>query len=105
MKTKKRSNTTGFERFAKRFMILSIIIFIFGIITVKSLESSYNSQIQELEVEITTMDAEIDVLEMQKQELVSFTHLTDVATAKGYTYQNDSLATLYHNQVTGQVNE
>ena len=91
----RRRKTTGFERFARRFLIFSIVVFIFGIISIKSLESSYNSQIQQVQKEISTVSSEIDGLQMQKQELVSFTHLSKVASAKGYTYQNDSLATLY----------
>ena len=30
---------------------------------------------------------------MQKQELASFSRLSSVANAKGYTYSNDSVAT------------
>lgn len=29
---------------------------------------------------------------MQKQELVSFNRVAEVATSKGYTYQNDATA-------------
>lgn len=94
-KRRRKRRTTGFERFAKRFFILSLVIFVFGIITIKSLESSYNSQIQKMEATISTVNSEIDGLKMQKQELVSFTHLQKVAKSMGYTYQNDSLAILY----------
>ena len=34
----------------------------------------------------------IDSLQMQKQELVSFNRVAEVATSKGYTYQNDATA-------------
>ena len=43
---------------------------------------------------INTLNSEIDSLEMQKQELVSFGRISDVASAKGYTYQNDATAAL-----------
>ena len=35
---------------------------------------------------------EIDSLEMQKQELASFSRLNDIAGEKGYTYSNESVA-------------
>lgn len=83
---------TGFESFAQKFFIMTLVIFVFGIIGVKSIESSYNKQIQELQKDITTTQNDIDSLEMQKQELVAFPRLADVANSKGYTYQNDAVA-------------
>ena len=84
-KTKK----TKFEAFSQRFLVISMVIFVFGIIGVKSMESSYNRTAQVLEKEIKS---DIDSLEMQKQELASFSRLSSVANAKGYTYSNDSVA-------------
>ena len=86
-KTKK----TKFEAFSQRFLVISMVIFVFGIIGVKSMESSYNRTAQVLE-EIKTIKSDIDSLEMQKQELASFSRLSSVANAKGYTYSNDSVA-------------
>ena len=85
-KTKK----TKFEAFSQRFLVISMVIFVFGIIGVKSMESSYNRTA--LEKEIKTIKSDIDSLEMQKQELASFSRLSSVANAKGYTYSNDSVA-------------
>lgn len=87
-----KKKQTGFESFAQKFLIITIFIFVFGIIGVKSVESSYNRQIQELRKELDTLNSEIDSLEMQKQELVSFNRISDVAISKGYTYQNDATA-------------
>ena len=87
-KTKK----TKFEAFSQRFLVISMVIFVFGIIGVKSMESSYNRTAQVLEKEIKTIKSDIDSLEMQKQELVSFNRVAEVATSKGYTYQNDATA-------------
>ena len=67
-------------------------VFVFGIIMVKSVESSYNRTIQKLQNEIDTLESDIDSLQMQKQELVSFNRVAEVATSKGYTYQNDATA-------------
>ena len=82
-KTKK----TKFEAFSQRFLVISMVI-----IGVKSMESSYNRTAQVLEKEIKTIKSDIDSLEMQKQELASFSRLSSVANAKGYTYSNDSVA-------------
>ena len=71
---------------------VTIVVFVFGIIMVKSVESSYNRTIQKLQNEIDTLESDIDSLQMQKQELVSFNRVAEVATSKGYTYQNDATA-------------
>ena len=83
---------TGFESFAQKFFIFTLVIFVFGIISIKSIESSYNRKIQTLQQEITTAQSDIDSLEMQKQELVSFNRLANVAQSQGYVYQNDAVA-------------
>ena len=51
-----------------------------------------NRTIQKLQNEIDTLESDIDSLQMQKQELVSFNRVAEVATSKGYTYQNDATA-------------
>ena len=85
-----KKRKTGFESFAQVFLIVTIVVFVFGIIMVKSVESSYNRTIQKLQNEIDTLESDIDSLQMQKQELVSFNRVAEVTTSKGYTYQNDA---------------
>lgn len=87
-----KKRKTGFESFAQVFLIVTIVVFVFGIIMVKSVESSYNRTIQKLQSEIDTLESDVDSLQMQKQELVSFNRVAEVATSKGYTYQNDATA-------------
>ena len=87
-----KKRKTGFESFAQVFLIVTIVVFVFGIIMVKSVESSYNRTIQKLQNEIDTLESDIDSLQMQKQELGSFNRVAEVATSKGYTYQNDATA-------------
>ena len=87
-----KKRKTGFESFAQVFLIVTIVVFVFGIIMVKSVESSYNRTIQKLQNEIDTLESDIDRLQMQKQELVSFNRVAEVATSKGSTYQNDATA-------------
>ena len=86
-----KKRKTGFESFAQVFLIVTIVVFVFGIIMVKSVESSYNRTIQKLQNEIDTLESDIDSLQMQKQELVSFNRVAEVATSKGYTYNNEEI--------------
>lgn len=88
-----KKRRTGFESFARLFLITTVVVFVFGIIVVKSFEASYNRTIQKLETEINTIQSDVDSLQMQKQELVSFNRLADVAAKQGYVYQNDTTAT------------
>ena len=74
-----RVKKTKFEAFSQRFLIIS-------------LESSCNQEAQQIEKEIKVLQDEIDSLEMQKQELASFSRLNDIAGEKGYTYSNESVA-------------
>ena len=87
-----RVKKTKFEAFSQKFLIISMVIFIFGITYVRSLESSCNQETQQIEKDIKVLKDEIDSLEMQKQELASFSRLNDVAGQKGYTYSNESVA-------------
>lgn len=86
MKNKK----TGFVRFAEKFFAVCLVVFVIGIIGAKSIESSYTREAQILQSEITTAQNDIGTLKMQKQELVSFSHLASVASSKGYNYQTDA---------------
>lgn len=87
-----RVKRTKFECFSLRFLIISSIIFVFGITYVKSLESSYNKTLQKTENEIKQVQNEIDYLESKKQEMASFSRLNNVASEKGYIYNNESVA-------------
>lgn len=91
---------TGFERFAQRFLVVTVVIFVFGIISVKALESYYNREYQKVENEIVEAKSSIDGLKMQKQELVSFDRLSSIASSKGYTYKSDAVAASYNNAAT-----
>ena len=82
-----KKRKTGFESFAQVFLIVTIVVFVFGIIMVKSVESSYNRTIQKLQNEIDTLESDIDSLQMQKQELVSFNRVAELQLLKGYSYQ------------------
>lgn len=97
----KRSRT-GFEKFAQKFLVATIVIFIFGIISIKAMESAYNRDYQKLEKEIASIKSNIDGLEMKKQDLVAFTRLRDVAASKGYTYESGAVASISNAPVVSE---
>lgn len=87
-----KKSRTKFESFARKFLIVSAMVFMIGIIFVKSLESTYLHQEQVLTKEIASAKSDIDSLKMQKQELVSFSKISTAANNKGYSYQNNATA-------------
>lgn len=89
---KKNRRESRFERFAKRFLLLSFILFAVGIVALNSYESTLNVNCLKVEKEINTIQSEIDSLDMKKQELVAFSRVSSIATAKGYTYEQSSIA-------------
>lgn len=89
---KKNRKTTKFQRFSKRFILVSFILFALGIVFLNSYESTLNVKYSKVEKEISTIQSEIDSLDMKKQELVAFSRVSSIATAKGYTYQQSSVA-------------
>lgn len=88
MNTKRKG--TGFSRFAKKFLILIAIVFVVGSIFLNSYESNLNIEYQNTEKEISTIESEIDGLNMRKQELASFSRISQIATANGYTYRQST---------------
>lgn len=86
-KTKK----TRFEAASQKFLLITLVVFAVGLIGVQSFTSYYNRKVQVLENEIKTLSSNIDSLEMQKQELASFSRLSDVANSKGYIYSSDAV--------------
>lgn len=93
-----KKKRTGFEKFAQRFLVVTCVIFVFGIISIKSLESSYNREYQKLEQDISSTKSTIDGLKMQKQELVAFDRVKSIADSKGYKYKSDAVAAAYTNK-------
>lgn len=89
---KHKAGKTKFESFSQRFLIISMVIFVFGFVYIKSLESSYNKLLQKTQNEIKVIQNEIDYLEIKKQEMASFSRLNSVAGEKGYMYSNGSVA-------------
>jgi len=90
---RKRGKETRFEKIVRTFFILLIVVFAGGIVILDSLETSLNIDCHELEKDIISIQSDIDALEMQKQELASFSRISEIATKKGYTYTQNSTAT------------
>lgn len=84
---KKRTRETGFMRFSKKLFISTCIVFVVGIVVLTSFESSLNIDCQKVEKEITSIESDIDGLNMKKQELASFTRISSIASKNGYTYE------------------
>ncbi len=84
---------TGFESFAMKFLICSIVVYIFGNIGIKAVESTTSNHKQRLEKEIVKLDSTIDGLQLNKQDLVSFSRLYTIAQKKGYNYRMEAMAT------------
>lgn len=90
---------TKFEAFAQRFLVASMVLFVFGIVAIKAVESSYVRDYQKLNEEIQMLHSTIDALALDKQEMVSFTRLTAIAEKKGYTYKSDAVVISQNNGV------
>lgn len=90
MKRSKRRET-GFVRFSRRVLILSFVVFVVGFVALNSYEASLNIDCEKLQQEIATIESDIDGLDMQKQELASFTRIESIAKEKGYTYKQNTV--------------
>lgn len=89
---KKNKRETGFDKFAKRFLLVCFVLFAVGVVALNSYESTINVNCSKVQREINTIQSEIDSLDMKKQELVAFSRVSSIATSKGYTYQQSSVA-------------
>lgn len=89
----KKKKKTGFERFAIRLFVLSFTLFVAGIVGLNSYETNLNIKCSEVEDEISTLESNIDTLDMEIQDLASFSRIKSVASSKGYTYRQSSVAT------------
>lgn len=90
---KKNKRETKFEKFAKKFLIVSFVLFALGVVALNSYESTLNVNCQKVEKEISSIQSDIDSLDMRKQELASFSRISSIATSKGYKYRQSSVAT------------
>lgn len=88
MKKAKR-NETGFMKFSKRLLIISFTVFVMGIVSLNSYESTLIINCENLQKEISTIESDIDGLDMKKLELTAFSRLSTVLTKNGYTYKQN----------------
>lgn len=82
-----KKRETKFTKFARKLLIVTFSIFVIGFIALNSYESSLNIDSQKIEKEISTIESDIDGLNMKKQELATFSRITSIANEKGYTYK------------------
>jgi cell division protein FtsL len=90
---RKNKKGTKFERFAKKFLIGTFMVFIIATVFLSSYESTINVKCQKVEKEISSIQSDIDALNMEKQDLASFSRISSIATSKGYELQQSSVAT------------
>lgn len=84
-----KAKETPFMKFSKRLLILSFSVFVMGIVALNSYESTLNINCENLEKEISTIESDIDGLDMKKLELTAFSRLSSVLTKNGYTYKQN----------------
>lgn len=84
--------------------VVILAIFCFAEVYLQSLEAVTNKEVQEVQSNISKYESEIDSLEIQKTELVSFNHLAEVAKNNGYKYQNDYFSSLSKDEQNIQKN-
>ena len=87
----KKNKKPRFLKISEKILIASFIVFVLGIVTLNSYESSLNIRCQKNEKEIATIESEIDGLDLQKQELASFSRVSSIAEKKGYTYKQNTV--------------
>lgn len=90
MKTYKK---TPFEKLCIRIFATVLIVTTLVSMGFGTFATKYNRDIQTINNEIAQLEGDIDSLTINKQELTSFDCISDIASAKGYTYQNDAVAT------------
>ena len=85
-----KKRKTGFESFAQVFLIVTIVVFVFGIIMVKSVESSYNRTIQKLQNEIVLLKLQllkgILIKMMQQHQQQEFSNNEEIQKCKDNGY-------------------
>ncbi len=90
MKNNKKKGTR-FERMTKKLMIGTFVVFVVGVVSLNSVESTLNINCDKLENEISSIKSDIDGLDIQKQELVAFSRISNIASEKGLTYRQSSV--------------
>ncbi|BBH27519.1 MAG: hypothetical protein PUF83_05330 [Intestinibaculum porci] len=89
---KKLKKQPRFFRYAIIFFMVSCCVFLVSLTFTNSCELNINAKTRKVQNEITTIQSDIDGLEIQKSELASFSRLKKVATSKGYHYKQGSTA-------------
>ncbi len=87
------SKCTPYEKLCIKVFVTVLIITTLVSMGFGTFATKYNRDIQTTTNEISQLEADIDSIEISKQELTSFDRVCDVATSNGYTYQNDAVAT------------
>ncbi len=92
MRTKKRK--LRLDSVSIVLLCVVTIITMVGFVVLESKEAKLNILVESTEQEIADLKTEIDGLDMQKQKLVSFNRVEQLAVEKGYTYKHNTTTAL-----------
>ena len=87
----KKRRKSRFVKLTEILLLSCFVAFVIGKICMNSYESSLNIQCQDLEKEISTIESDIDGLDMKKSELATFTRIQSIAQKKGYEYKQSTM--------------
>lgn len=88
---RRKRKESRFVKMTRTMLIIFGAFFIVGKIMLDSYESSLNIECQDLEKEISTIESDIDGLDMKKSELATFTRIQSIAHDKGYEYKQSTM--------------
>lgn len=84
-KMKRKNRKSRFEKKAIAIFIAVSSIYLLGTLSLNSIESALNIEVQRVEEDVEELKAQRDGLNTARQEKVSFENILDVAKKNGYT--------------------
>lgn len=81
-----------------RKLVALFTMFCFVEVYFQSIETVTNKNIQKTQLQISKYKSDLDSLEMEKTELVSFNRLAEVCKKNGYIYKNNYFQTSVNTQ-------
>ncbi len=87
---KKKTKQNKFEKFSFTFFKITVVVAIMGQLVVQIFNSSLNVQMQKIQREVETLEREVSSLTIEKNNVVSFADLNEVAMKNGYSHTSNS---------------
>ena len=94
MAKSKRKRKMKIERVSVILLVVVGCLYLFGSLTMNSMESAMTVRIQQTQEELDDIQSDIDGLNTARQEKLSFDNIREVANSQGYTlsYSNENTA-------------